>query len=71
MLPRLVVDRQFDLIGLVDINVVVLGLPSVISGCSGPCHNLVLDLDGNKGIWSATEASCGCVIDVFNRNDSN
>lgn len=71
MLSRLVVYCELNLVGLVDINVVILGLPSVIPCCSGSCHDLVLDLDSNKGIWGTTKTSCGSMIDVFDRDDSN
>ena len=71
MFTRLVVDCQFYLVGLVDLNVVVLGFPAVVPRrlCAG--RNSILNFYGHKCFGAAGESRCGSVIDILDCHDSD
>lgn len=71
MLPRLVVNCKLDFVRLVHVNIVILGFPSIIFSCPSSRAHLIFDLDGNKCIRGAAEASGRRVINIFDRDDSN
>lgn len=71
MFGGLVVYGQLDLVGLVDFDVVVLGLPAIGSRCLRTRHDGVLDLHGNKRLWASSESPGRSVINILDRYDSN
>jgi hypothetical protein len=71
VLSGLVVDGQLNFVGLVNIYVVILGFPAVISRrpCSG--HDSVFDLNGNESFWASSKSPGSGVIHVFDGHDTD
>ena len=71
MLGRLVVNGELDFVGPINLDGVILGLPTVQAGGLGTGDYVVLDLDGNEGIGTPTESTSGSMIDIFDGNDAD
>lgn len=71
VVARLVVDGQLDLVGLVDVDVVVLGVPSIGPGALGTSDDVVFDLDGDEGVGAPGEAAGGGVVDILHGLDAD
>lgn len=71
VLGGLVVDGKLNLVGLVNINVVIFSFPTVISrrSCSG--HDSVLDLNGNESFWASSKSPGSGVIHILDSHDTN
>lgn len=71
MLARLIVNRKLELVGLVDLDVVIFRLPSVVARCSRPGDDVILDLDGNERLGAPCKPARGGVVDILNGEDPN
>lgn len=71
VVSRFIIDRQLDLVGLVDINIMVLGFPLVGAGGFGAGHDIVFDLDRDVGFGAARKLARGGMIDVLDSLDAN
>lgn len=71
VLSGLVVDGKLNFVGLVNLYVVILGFPTVISRrpCSG--HDSVLDLNGNESFWATSKSPGSSVIYILDSHDTN
>lgn len=64
MIAGLIVHRDLDLVCLVDVELVSLIDPAVVSRGLGPALDGVFDFDVDEGLGSSAEAASGRVIDV-------
>ena len=70
MLARLIVNREFYFVRFVNINSVILCLPTIITGRFGSGHHGILDLDGDKSFRSTSESACCEMINLLHGHDS-
>ena len=71
MLAGLVVDGEFELVGLVDLDAVVFRLPPVVPRRSRPGDEVILDLDSDERFGAPREPAGGGVVDVLYGDDSD
>lgn len=71
VLAGFIVNGELDLVGLVDVDVVVFGIPAIISGCFGASDDRVFDLDGNKRFGTSRKTTRDGMIHVLDRHDTN
>lgn len=64
MIACLVVYRDFNLVGLVNAEIMDFVCPAIVACGLGTALDRVFDLDVNKGFRASTEAPSGCVIHV-------
>jgi len=71
VLAGLVVDCQFDFVGLVHVDVVVLAVPPIGSRELRARRHVVLHFDGYKRLGPSAEATRGGVIDIFDGQNAD
>ena len=71
VLAGLVVHGDFDLVGLIHVDSMLLIIPAVGAGRLGARHDGVFDLDGDKRLGAAREVAGGGMVDALNAHDSN
>lgn len=70
MITCFVVNRNFNLVCLINIELVQFIGPAIVSRWLGAAFDTVFDFDVNESLGTAAEAASGCVVDVGNGMDT-
>ena len=66
MSSRLIIDGEFNFVGLVDINIMQLIGPSVGPSSFSPANEGIFNFHDDEGFWSSRKSPSSSVVDIFN-----
>ena len=70
-ISRLVIDRQFNLVCLIDIHGKAFVQPFIVSGSLGPGFDRVFNLDDYVCLWPSRKSRTGRMVHVLDRMDAH
>lgn len=71
MLSRFIVDGKLDLVRLVNVEAMIFGLPSIVTGGAGSGHDIVLNFDRDECLRASSETTCGGMVHILDGNNSD